>query len=544
MKRLTALCIALILFITPVFSMQVFAEPEPRSMFDYTDDILEDGSLIYYFEELSLRMPADWRGKLTVVQHQSGVSFYQKASNDKYREEDIWTGGFLFQLGASVNQSFTYLPSFRYLGFSEQSAMNYYLRLPTDYPAYNDPEIRAEYDKMFSQIDYVVENVEFYSANARPASGDSNPEPSTGSDASSAGKTAGGTDSPAGGTTGQDSKTESTGWKPSQVRYFFEHKMLPRYFYEKPEALLDGVRNVGIYPLWEAVSKENGTDPFYPKQDYSTHYYKAEDGTQIVQVEMPQPDEEPLCYRIYFVYNPDKDIAAYYTAECSSLAPDICFICNWSREGEHELCGSRDVLDKKDSKYADALLEEAKLVALQEYITGELTPEEVSHQNTQEPDEKKDSGKTSDAGLAPIECKEQGFSIMADPAYSWDYKDGTGITVYTESEGRIPYVIVYQGEDLIVEAFEYIKEQYTPHMQQSYGSDLVSYTEYEDYEIGGRKLPAGLYTYRLQGYLVDMLRIYDSTEKRTVAYTAKYIQGQGEETLKALDNAVRSFKAE
>ena len=54
MKRLTALCIALILFITPVFSMQVFAEPEPRSMFDYTDDILEDGSLIYYFEELIL----------------------------------------------------------------------------------------------------------------------------------------------------------------------------------------------------------------------------------------------------------------------------------------------------------------------------------------------------------------------------------------------------------------------------------------------------------------------------------------------------------
>ena len=293
MKRLTALCIALILFITPVFSMQVFAEPEPRSMFDYTDDILEDGSLIYYFEELSLRMPADWRGKLTVVQHQSGVSFYQKASNDKYREEDIWTGGFLFQLGASVNQSFTYLPSFRYLGFSEQSAMNYYLRLPTDYPAYNDPEIRAEYDKMFSQIDYVVKNVELTRRMPGLPPAILILEPSTGSDASSAGKTAGGTDSSTGGTTGQDSKTESTGWKPSQVRYFFEHKMLPRYFYEKPEALLDGVRNVGIYPLWEAVSKENGTDPFYPKQDYSTHYYKAEDGTQIVQVEMPQPDEEP-----------------------------------------------------------------------------------------------------------------------------------------------------------------------------------------------------------------------------------------------------------
>ena len=135
------------------------------------------------------------------------------------------------------------------------------------------------------------------------------------------------------------------------------------------------------------------------------------------------------------------------------------------------------------------------------------------------------------------------LSTVADPSYAWDYQQHTGITICTEHKGSIPYVTVCQGEDLFGESFEYIQEQYTPHMQRQYGEDMVSYEEFEDYETGGRHLPAGLYTCRLQGYLVDMLRLYDSTGAPTVAYTAEYIQGQEEVMLAALDAAVRGFKA-
>ena len=93
-----------------------------------------------------------------------------------------------------------------------------------------------------------------------------------------------------------------------------------------------------------------------------------------------------------------------------------------------------------------------------------------------------------------ISCPELGFTTKADPLYSWEYEEGTGIYIYTEDEGSIPYVLVYQGEDLIVEAFEYIQEQYTPYMQDQYGDDLVEYEETRSYPIGGKELPAGLPT--------------------------------------------------
>ena len=260
MKRLIALAIVLMLCIQPAFAEQ--------DIFNYTDNVLEDGNLIYYFAELSLTLPADWQGKVMALQHENGVSFYQKASYEKYKAEGIDGGGFLFSLSASVNSDFTNLPSYEYLGFSEDSAMNYYLILPTDYPAYNEEAIRAEYDAMHADTDFVVSHASFYADAQEPA-----PAPAA---------------------------SEAT---PGQARYHFEHRMLPGYFYEVPDAMLDAIRDVGIEELWRSFCEENGIDPTYPAEDYAEYWYTADDGTVIAQVEMPQPDEDTLCYRVYFVYN-------------------------------------------------------------------------------------------------------------------------------------------------------------------------------------------------------------------------------------------------
>lgn len=145
--------------------------------------------------------------------------------------------------------------------------------------------------------------------------------------------------------------------------------------------------------------------------------------------------------------------------------------------------------------------------------------------------------------LHSIECSEQHFVTAADPSFPWSYDDRNGVTVYTEEAGVIPYIMIYQSSDLIANAYEYIREQYSPHMSQQYGDSLKSSSEYENYIIGGKMLPVGVYRYTVQGREVVMVRIYDSTGARTVVYTAKYIAGEGNETMKALDAVIRNFRS-
>jgi len=503
MKRILALALALLLVALPALA-------EPMSYLDYTDDVLEDGSPIYYFKELSMKLPADWQGKVFAMPEEGRTAFYQKASYDKYRAEGLEGGGFLFALGTSVDGSFSRLPAFEYLGYSEESSLNYYLQLPSDYPAYlGDEAIRAEYDAMHAQMSEVVAGVRLYADDA----GTIEPDGTGPNDAAEAG-----------------AAQEETGITLDKMRYHFEHSALPRYFYDDPANMLSVLKANGVYRLWMALADENRVAYPYVEADFTQNWYEADDGTTILQIGMPAPEVSPQCYRVYMVYNAVAATAGYYTIEYENLLGDCAFTCGWTADMTHMNYGDAAILNPKAGDYDAALLDEARQVAALAGVSGSIRA----------------GGQTGDDGaddLAVIECPEQGFVTKADPAYPWDYQEGTGITIYTEHANSIPYVIVWRGDDLIVEPLEYIREQFTPHMQSQYGEDLVSFVEYEFYDIGGKQLPAGLYTYRLQGHQIDMLRVYDSTGDRTVAYTCKYIQGQGEATLAALDAAVRNFEA-
>lgn len=113
---------------------------------------LAETELIYRTEDIELHLPGSWAEKILILPTPTGATFYQKASYDKFMEEGIPGGGYLFTLGGCVNSDFENLPSLIYLGFCEGSAMNYYLELPTDYPAYMEDEIRAEWDDMHKMM--------------------------------------------------------------------------------------------------------------------------------------------------------------------------------------------------------------------------------------------------------------------------------------------------------------------------------------------------------------------------------------------------------
>lgn len=142
-----------------LMASSVYGSADDSEYMEFTDNELVDGSLIYYFKELAITLPADWKGKFDIEINGNNAAFYHKASREKWRASNGTDGGKLFTLSCSVNDDFAELPDFSYIGFSDESAMNYFMIFPTDVQAYmDDNTIAEEFQQMNSEIDFVKEN--------------------------------------------------------------------------------------------------------------------------------------------------------------------------------------------------------------------------------------------------------------------------------------------------------------------------------------------------------------------------------------------------
>ncbi len=511
MKRWISLVLALLLFALPALA-------ENWNPYDYTDDITEDGCPIYYFADLSLKLPKSWRGKVFALRNDGGVAFFQEASYRRFEEIGKNGGGFLFQLYACEDESYRdRLPDYKDIGYSERSDTYYALVLPSEYDNTgfgDDASALAEYDELFAQIDQVVENASIYPPEGQKATSDDEP-----------------------------TEVEDAGWTVQDLRYQFEQWMLPNLLYNMPERVLLSIQASGVFRLWEMATEENGIDLTYPDWEFAEHWYTNPDGDTILQASLPWPTVTPQCFRIYYLYNPSTGLVGYYTAEYDNLLGDACLICGRDAEGNHTVYGEARVINPADEDYEEGLRAEAATVAALAGIPATLSAADGPELGEPRPDgEPDDTG--ADQGLVRVECPEQDFTTLVDPNCECEYDARNGFMIYTGGGAHIPYVIVNRTEDLLADPFEAIRESFTPYVKDKYGDDLLEYDEYADYEIGGKELATGVYTYRLEnGAVIDMVRIFDSTGKQTVVYTAKFHHDEGGTTLAALDAAIRGFKA-
>ena len=152
MKRMLVLLIFALALAMPALAEQ------PFSPYDHITGRSGGGRYLYYdFPDISLNLPIEWDGHITVEQTDTGVFFYQTASLEKYQEEGVPGGGFLFALCASADEGFRELPAFEYLGYSPNAGLHFYLQLPSDDPAYPGDAMRREYDAMAGDIPGVVQ---------------------------------------------------------------------------------------------------------------------------------------------------------------------------------------------------------------------------------------------------------------------------------------------------------------------------------------------------------------------------------------------------
>ena len=154
------------------------------------------------------------------------------------------------------------------------------------------------------------------------------------------------------------------------IRYYFEHRMLPQQFYQSPETVISYLESNGIYSLWSGFTGENNFSVTYGEEEFSVRDIPQENGMKMLMITMPEPEETPLCCRIYLCYDPEKQAGAYFTVEYDNNFDDSYFLCAWTPEGTHMNYGYAAKLDSDDPGFEDRLAEEAASVTA---LAGDVT---------------------------------------------------------------------------------------------------------------------------------------------------------------------------
>lgn len=122
------------------------------------------------------------------------------------------------------------------------------------------------------------------------------------------------------------------------IRYVFEHRMLPQWFFEdttKFVGVLLNNKDVLYDIINDIFAKENVVNP-YSKDDFNVEAAKLTDNVLFVKISFPKPEEEPLCYCSYLLFDEKFEKKRYYCIERGNESgEDLPFICEWTSDGNH-----------------------------------------------------------------------------------------------------------------------------------------------------------------------------------------------------------------
>ncbi|MBR6384239.1 MAG: hypothetical protein IKS56_09700 [Lachnospiraceae bacterium] len=127
------------------------------------------------------------------------------------------------------------------------------------------------------------------------------------------------------------------------ARYFFEHRVLPKWFYE------DKVQFVGmllqdkkiLFRIIDDIFKQGNVENPYNEGSFDILFSKVTDDVKLLKIIFPEPEEEPLCYCSYMFFNDDFEKINYFCIEKGNELSDYNpFVCSWSNDGIHNNYGN------------------------------------------------------------------------------------------------------------------------------------------------------------------------------------------------------------
>ena len=124
------------------------------------------------------------------------------------------------------------------------------------------------------------------------------------------------------------------------VRYFLEHKAMPRALYATGAQLMASLmqsKGAAVRGFYRKAERANPSYQCpYSDKDFSVDYQEftnKKDSALIIRIRMPKPEISPLCRAVYLCYGKKKPENMYFTSELSPSG-DYC-LCGWTRDDVH-----------------------------------------------------------------------------------------------------------------------------------------------------------------------------------------------------------------
>ena len=135
------------------------------------------------------------------------------------------------------------------------------------------------------------------------------------------------------------------------VRYYYEHKYLPRSFFKYQGAFVSQMAKNPhlLHAIFDGFCQHNGIENPYGENQFYLDLERLSDRHYCLILSFPDPEGRPLCKYAYGLFNRDYGDMAYFTVEKGNdkdldngMHLPYC-ICCWTPEGRHINFGVHDI---------------------------------------------------------------------------------------------------------------------------------------------------------------------------------------------------------
>jgi len=128
-----------------------------------------------------------------------------------------------------------------------------------------------------------------------------------------------------------------------QIRYVFEHRLLPQLFFENNAQFVGMVlkdKAVLFRIIDDIFQKEDVENP-YTEEQFDIETAKIAEGVMMMKIILPEPEDEPLCYCCYLFFDNNFEKLSFFCIEKGNeIGQMYPFVCSWTSDGAHNNHGN------------------------------------------------------------------------------------------------------------------------------------------------------------------------------------------------------------